>query len=133
MYDQRNAFGSCEWDTMPEVVAKIMKEEDQCFGEQRYQWAATLLQGCNGELLMRPGQGAFAGDAFVVKAFAHHVAAPVARWQMGLARDDDAGMQCYAECLVTGEKTDLSFTGYADDLCKKVLLEGASAAELVAK
>eukprot|EP00974_Lingulodinium_polyedra_P108143 10468079-Lingulodinium_polyedra.AAC.1 len=68
---------------------------------------------------MRPEQGAFAGYAFVAKAFAHHVVVPVARWQMGLASSDAAGMHCFTECLVTGEKTDLSFTGYADDLCKK--------------
>ena len=73
------------------------------------------------------------GDGFVVSTFAQHVRQPVAEWQQALTRQDSTGMECYTRCLVTGRMTDLSFTGYADDLCKKVLAPTNTFAELKEK
>ncbi len=80
MFDQRNAFGSMKWGTLDKALTKLLKEEDMHFGEQRVYWASTLIETRDGEVELRPGQGAFMGDGLVVRFFAQHVQEPVASW-----------------------------------------------------
>ncbi len=95
------------------------------FGEQRVYWASTLIETRDGEVYLRPGQGTFMGDWLVVRFFAQHFQEPVADWQCKLAKDAQRGMGCYARDPVTGSMADLSLTGYAGDLFKKVIEQKA--------
>ena len=73
------------------------------------------------------------GDGFVVEAFCQHMRQPVADWQTHARIADDCAKLCYARDPVTKKVSDLSFTGYADDLCKKVLVTSGSFEDMVNK
>ena len=51
----------------------------------------------------------------------------IAQWQEAQPRWDVAAKACYIRSPVTGRLVDASFTGYADDLFKKIVVEVNSA------
>ncbi len=116
MFDQRSALGSMEWGTLDKALFGLLNMEDADFCKQRVCWSSTVVDARVGELHLRPGQGAFMGDGLVVILSRSTFRS---RWH------SDNSSICLAADPIAEQFADLSLSGYAGDLFKKILLEQA--------
>ena len=64
-HDLTNALGSVKWEAMDRAVASLLGP-NALIGQQRYRLATTTIQGRDGDITLKIGEGWFMGDPLMV-------------------------------------------------------------------
>ena len=121
-HDIANAFPSMDHGRLREVLRQAAHPDDFPLLVQRVQRSCMLVDGCDRRAAVMPGSGTLQGDAIAGDLFLEAYHPVVDAWTADLGWQH-CDYQVLAFSPLDLATIDLAVTTFADDLCRKILVE----------
>ena len=128
-HDMANAFASTNKDMLIEESLPLVLPQDQALLEQRITNSCCHISALGGSFDFVAGEGAFMGTAEAPLCFLSLFKDKVREWNIeSYSHQKEMGIRC---SIFEGVRIDGSLATFADDIARKLLVEGGTTAAAV--